>query len=48
MNFINNSRERCREEKRQGYIYFNIKENKMGFNIAYICKEDFIFQRELL
>lgn len=48
VNFINNSRERCREEKKQGYIYFDIKENKMGFNIAYICKEDFYFPEGII
>lgn len=48
INFINNSREMCMEEKKQGYIYFNVKENKMIFNIAYTYKEELHFPKEII
>ncbi|MDS1002541.1 peptidase [Clostridium sporogenes] len=48
VNFINNSRKICREEKKQGYIYFNTKDNKMTFNIAYTYKEELHFPKEII
>ncbi|EJO5346970.1 prepilin-type N-terminal cleavage/methylation domain-containing protein [Clostridium botulinum] len=45
VNFIKDSRQICREENKQGYIYFNVKQNKVDFNVGHVKREEFCFPK---
>ncbi len=47
VNFINNCRDICRKEKKQGYIIYNTKKNNMSFSIDRKCVKDLNFPDEV-